>query len=144
MRTNAFTLIEMVLVILIVSVIASLALVAYNDVMSQQVERRMITDLKAIDAAIRIRESRLGPYDTCGAGCATAQLNADLGLKLTPLAHVTYRCFWTGVTENRCRGEYSEGPTYWEVTLWPASVGDNPYCSSGTCPTCTAAGCDYL
>lgn len=143
MRTNGFTLIEMVMVIIILSVIVTLAMVGFRDTMSQQVEHQIIMDLKAIQTAIRMYATHSGEYDVCGAGCATAQLNAGLGLHIAPPENVTYRCFWTG-SDNRCRGEYSEGATYWEVTYWPGGAGQDPYCSNGVCPTCKATGCHFL
>jgi len=144
MRIRGFTMIECLVSVIIVTVIAGLALMGYTDMMVKQAEYQIFIDLKTIHTAIRIREAQQGTYDLCGAGCATAKLNSDLGLHLSPAPEVTYRCFYTVADGNRCRGEYLKGASYWEVTLWPA-VSDDAYCSTGNnCPTCTAAGCNLL
>lgn len=131
---KAFTLMELVIVVITISVIAVFAIPNFKKAVDRRYESSIVLDLTAINAAQEIYKSRYGAYYTFsnpsgqGKSSINAKLNLNIGLQgayfLCHPRSGVYECFGS------IRG--------FSIYMNPGSInpGTNPYCSPpGSCPT---------
>lgn len=137
---KAFTLLEVVVVMIIVAVLASIALPRYNKTVDRSLEDSAILNLKSIHAANEVYESRSGGYYPGVENATSASLteiNANMGLSIIgndivytctgPVGGASYTC--TAVAHSGTGNQFTV-----RVTQADIAPGDNPCCSTGSCP----------
>lgn len=129
MTSNAFTLMEITLVILIISIIAAFTIPNYTRAVRKADERNIITNLLAMRAAAdmyTIDGAHLGAWGSLNA------INTDLGLSAMD-TKATYTCGSAAGQTNRCTATHLLG---WAIEFHDEHSDGRLHCSAGTCPTC--------
>ena len=130
-NTKAFTLTEIMVVVILIGIIAAFGIPNYQKAVDKAHERDAVIQLTALHAANRVYQAQVGTY-LVGTNLDIDDINSGMGINLianeldylynsdgtTFTATATYRSFTVGVTES-------------------AIVKDtNPYCvTPGTCPS---------
>ena len=125
---NAFTLMEVVVVILIISIIAAFSIPNYTKAVAKSDERNMITNLKVMRAAVELYTAdgrNIGTWNDLGT------INDNLGISVLD-TKATYDCTNTGIT-NGCTATHVNG---WELQFHAEHSNNLIHCSAGTCPSC--------
>lgn len=108
-----FTLLEILVVLLIIGIVASLGMVNYNNLRQQQVGREISANLKLIAAAEKILRMEEGNYVFCG---NTTAVNSNLKLAIPTgdgTANANYTVTTLGNTFNASGVERVGGRTWW-------------------------------
>jgi len=106
---NAFTLTEVIIVTVIISIIAAFALPNYFKSVRKQYERRIITDLKSIHAANEVYHAQTKIYLPPDAAAGTlANMNQILEINVLADSKITYSCDGDGSVYT-CAGTYNAG-----------------------------------
>lgn len=135
---SAFTLLEIVVVMIIIAVLASIALPQYGKTVNRSLEDSVILNLKSIHANNEVYRSRSGGYfpaDVGGVDLST--INDELGLSIIsndtvyscsgPVDGSAYTC--TGVIHSGQGNEFTV-----RLTEADLAAGGNPCCNAGDCP----------
>ena len=131
---RGFTLTELVITVVIISVIAAFAIPSYQKAVLKAYERNAILNLMTIHGANEIYHARAGQY-VSGAGLDLAGINNALSINVAD-ADMTY-----SYTRNVLTGAYTvtaawAGGSSFTVGINQNPVGGgNPYCSAGSCPS---------
>lgn len=144
-NTKAFTLAEVIIVTVIISVIAAFALPNYFKSVRKQYERRIITDLKSIHAANEVYHAQTRVYLPPDAAAGTlVNMNQNLEINVLADSKITYSCDGDGSVYT-CTGAYNAGGSgefSILITQDPLAYDTfndiyNPYCDSSgpTCPS---------
>jgi len=122
---KGFTLVELIIVIIIVGILASLGLTQYNKVVekSRAAEARMILGT--------LRSAEVAEMSENGAYVAVSGLGVDAPAACTTTHFFSYACATTGVcTATRCTtgGKPQQGTTSWTKALdiagaWTGTAG---------------------
>ena len=138
---RAFTLMELITVVVIVSIIAAFAIPNYNRSVLKAHEKDIVANMRAIVAAEEIYRSENGVYWPTGfGGMLTPLINTNLRLGIVE-NQVVYTCFRFGGLGHMCQAIYQPNPQ-WTIRMSTFSaVPWNIVCFGGGCPTCTGAGC---
>lgn len=134
---NAFTLMELMVVIFLIGVIAAFALPNYDKSVRKAHEQDMVAQLKTLHAANLMYNARNGTYWDTGANTDISTINGTLGLNLISSDGTAYS--YTGGPGG---GSYTAAATWQTYTIsvtgLPLSNG-NPCCASTNClsiPNC--------
>jgi len=136
---KAFTLVELGLVVIIVTVLATIALPRFTTALERGYEADAVNQLRSIHAAQRIYRSRAKTYwPNPAAGTQNvAAINTNLGLSVIENGFAI-TCT-EGNTTFFCQAVRTTGGAY-TVGVDENSLGaNNPCCEAGTCPTITVA-----
>jgi len=131
---KAFTLIEIMVVVLIVGIIAAFALPNYSKSVRKARERDMELQLRTIHAANNILEAQQGTYWNTAAADVTNlnTINNTLGINIIATDGTTY-------TYNSADGSAFTATASWDnfsVRVNDGALdGTNLCCSAGTCPS---------
>ena len=131
---QAFTLMELMIVIVIIGVIASFALPQYHKTVERAYEREAIRNLTMVHAAEQVYQVENGTYWNSGTqGDCLANLNTNLRLNIIA-GEMTYGCDGDGTlftfTADRAGslGDFTVSVTDAELS------STNPSCTAGACP----------
>ncbi len=129
-----FTLTEIIIVVVILGVLASLALVRYTDMIKKGREQDAVNQLKAIHAANHIFFERNNPPGfLSGANLDLDAINTNLGLSIFSNG-ITYQ--YTGNANSFTATATIPGTGGFTVSIDDNDVSaTNPWCSAGSCPT---------
>ena len=142
---QAFTLIEMTTVIIIIGILAAFAIPQYQASLQRAYEKSAVMNLRSIVAAEHIYKVENGSHWVAIA--TVNDINNTLRLKIIP-DHVTYSCDISGAPNDfRCIAQ-STGSVAWQAAVSSAVNDGAPWClseeASGTfCPLCRTTGCPY-
>ena len=138
---KAFTLMEIMIVVIIISILAGFAIPQYQGSLERAYEKSAVMNLRSVVAAEHIYKVENGSHWVAVA--TVTDINNNLKLNIIP-DHVTYSCDLSGAPNDfRCIAQ-STGSVGWQVAA--SSPAGNTWCLSapGTpCPLCTAASCPY-
>ena len=143
MNNKAFTIMEILVVIIIVSVIAIFGLPNYNRSLERAYEREAIEKLKLIHAAQQLyfvgNDNTYWPPNGWIGGTTATKININLHLELMESGMI-YACTVTGNNATfSCAAD--RGPTAVftvsvDQTILSDTAGiENPCCGAGACPT---------
>ena len=143
-RHNAFTLTELVIVIVITGLIAAFAIPSYNKSINRTQERDAYYQLQVIQRAEEIylaKNNTYWPFDSPTGGPYTHHDVDDINtaLRLNIIENdVTYDCWGDGAADNSCTATSDTGT--FTILLAPDQMYIyNPCCSAGLCqvvPAC--------
>ncbi|MCK5013836.1 MAG: prepilin-type N-terminal cleavage/methylation domain-containing protein [Candidatus Omnitrophica bacterium] len=128
-KIRAFTLMEVISVVLIISIIASFSVVNYSKAILKADERNMIANLMVMRSAVGIYtlDGR-----TIGAWNSLAAINNNLVLSILD-TKATYACRNAAGFTNGCTATHPRG---WAVHFHDEHSGGGIHCSAGACPSC--------
>ena len=143
MKTKAFTLMELVVVIILVSIVAAFAVPSYISGIRRARERDMNAQLRVIYSAAQLYRSQAGQYPNQASGNLT-YINQTFGLTLPPVNGFVYRyssadpaLFEAGIQWNTPGG----------VRLFDLEINQgllsatNPCCNAGAIACPSVPGC---
>ena len=141
---QAFTLIEMTTVIIIIGILAAFAIPQYQASLDRAYEKSAVMNLRSVVAAEHIYKVENGSHWVAIA--TVNDINPTLRLNIIP-DHVTYSCDISGAPNDfRCMAQ-STGTVQWQAAVSSAVNDGAPWCLSevsGTlCPLCRTTGCPY-
>ena len=137
---ESYTLAEVMIVIIIVSILAGFAIPQYQQTMERSYEKSAVMDLRSLTSSQEVYKIENGGYWVPGAIANTATINSTLRLNLVD-TYTTHTCAATGTPNYQCRATY---PTAgWAVGVDSTLINGAPYCIAATCPRCVAGGCPY-
>lgn len=132
-QTKAFTLTELMIVVVIVGITATFAIPSYTKSIARSHQRDMVTQLQTLHASNLIYRAQAGTYwDTGGtAETALATINSTLGINIIANDGTTY-------SYNSADGSAFTATAAWggfivSVDEGAIVAGTNPSCS-GSCP----------
>ena len=140
---RAFTLLEAVVTVVLVTTIASLAIANLQKTLEHAAERQAMVDLMTIVSAEKIYFAKNNRHWPTHLGTPLSDIEAvndNLGLNLPEPSNIQYTCE-TGGGLN-CEASYNNDK--WVLSAYAPLNGFKPYCSSGSCPSCksaTTGGC---
>ena len=140
MRKKAFTLTELLVVVLIIGIMASFAVPNYTKSVERSHQTDAVNQLTTIWSAnqiIRAQTGRFWPADNNGGfGYLIADINSNLGLGVIQNG-MTYNCVGAGVPPGTftCTAVRQAPATAFTVSVTEAVLSaTNPQCTSGACP----------
>lgn len=139
-NTNAFTIMEIMIVVVILGVIAGFALPNYTKAMERTYAADAISQLSALHAANGVMYARTRSYWPTSTVNNVTTINDTLSINIVPNG-MTYSCTGDG-TSFTCTATRTTGTFAVQVTEAPLQVSvpannttDNPRCISGVaCP----------
>ena len=131
---KAFTIMEMMVVIIIISIIAAFAIPSYERTMDKSRERIVILNLLSIRSAMDIWLAKRSNNYPAAVWNSLGEINTELGINLID-TDATYSCTWTGPPPDDwgCTGNLA-GP--WQIHFHRGHVGNQLHCTNGACPSC--------
>jgi prepilin-type N-terminal cleavage/methylation domain-containing protein len=136
---RAFTLVELIVVVIIMGVLTAAAIVQFNKSIQRAAEREAVLNLRAMVGAIQIYHSKNGTWPP-GMANVTA-INGTLGTSFADTGKLTFACDLTsGGNDYGCEAVSVYG---WTVVDDGKGSNDTLHCSGSgpACPTCDASGC---
>lgn len=127
-QKNAFSLMELMVVVTIVAVIAAFGIPNYQKSVDLSIAKDAVNNLKLIGAAQQLYYARNGSSYPSGGPVDVFQINTNLHLSILQQQGVTYSCSGNTSVCTATRGSWT-----YSITL-PAASGAVPTCSAGTCP----------
>lgn len=124
---HAFTLMEMMVVIIALGAITAIALPNYNRSVAIARERRALNNLYLIHDA---EKSSSIP---AGSTYNLSQINTNLALNILADGDV-YQCQFNNPNVYTCTVQFHSGAYQLTLTGDPVDTTDNPCCSAGACP----------
>jgi prepilin-type N-terminal cleavage/methylation domain-containing protein len=126
---KAFTIMEFLIVVIIISVIVAFGMPNYGKVGAKADERNMIANLQTLRAAV---DMFVMDGDVLGNWNSLALINSNLRLSILD-TKATYRCRTGGGETNACTATHPAG---WALQFHDEHSNRLIHCSAGTCPTC--------
>ena len=143
MKTKAFTLMEMVVVIILVSIVAAFAIPSYITGIRKARERDMNVQLKVIHSAAQLYRSQAGQYPNQASGPLN-YINQTFGLTLPPVIGFVYRYSSVdpALFEADIQWDAPGGARLFdlEINQGPFSA-TNPCCNAGSIACPSVPGC---
>lgn len=132
---KAFTIMEILIVVIIIGVIAAFAIPNYGKSVAQSRLQDAILQLSAIRTANQVYYARTGSYWPPSGTENVAAINSNLSLNIIENGQ-TYSCTGTGATFSCSAVTLPLGPSSFTTTVTQAPLSTtNPQCTSGTtCP----------
>jgi prepilin-type N-terminal cleavage/methylation domain-containing protein len=133
MNVKAVTLMELMVVVIIIGVLATLALPAFRGMKERALNKEAMANLKLIQAAERIYRMEYGVYRACGnTGVVKTQLKLDLSDQ-----NWEYRTTVPGGDlDARATRDITRGaPAAWVREFGIDEIREEACCVSGNCPS---------
>ncbi len=125
---DGFTLMELIIVVVIVGILASLGIPSYLNMKEQALDKEAVSSLKLLRAANRYYRSKFGVYYPNGSTTSSLpQINANLSLDLRSNNWVFSVAGGGSFSANASR---AGGNRSWAIGATPA----DPVCSGSPCP----------
>jgi len=137
---NAFTLIELMTVVIILGIIAGFGIPGYQKTRGRVIEKEGAHSLAVIASAMEMFRLRNPGYPDPpgGANLDVNDINTTLSLGIIE-QNINYTC--ADDDDNTTFTCTADPDDYtWELNISETNDG-NPRCSIATCPTCVAGGC---
>lgn len=128
---NAFTLVELIVVVVIVAILASVGIPKYMKTVDAAQIRDARTQLIALHAANEIYRAQSGGQYLPGTTLNLSQINAGLSINIIAASNVTYAYTRTSTTTYSATATFTSG-----LAAYTISVNQNPISSSN--PSCAA------
>ncbi|MCD4779382.1 MAG: prepilin-type N-terminal cleavage/methylation domain-containing protein [Candidatus Omnitrophica bacterium] len=132
---KGFTLLEIIIVVILLSIIAGFAIPSYNKSMRRTHEQDAVVQLTALHVANELYEAQADQY-LQGAGLSLTQVNN--GLHISIMANEMTYSYTSGAGSYAATSSWNETGTSHDFTLRVNQTtisSSNPCCSAGTCPT---------
>ena len=157
MSKKAFSLMELMIVVIVVGVVSAVALPNYEHMRSRQRERVAAGNMEMLIEAVKIYKSKHN--GTISGFTDVNQINEQLNVELVNSDNISYEC-QIGTSDSIspsgaffCAALYNDGPSKWAITF-NFDVKDAPavvHCYSdlyngvdyGHCPSCRTTGCPW-
>jgi prepilin-type N-terminal cleavage/methylation domain-containing protein len=130
-KTKAFTLAEILIVIVIIAILAAFGFPNYAKAVAKADEHNIIANLVTMRAAINLYVENGG---TVGNWNNIAAINTNLGLSILD-TRASYSCSSSGGYTNGCTAVHPSG---WSLQFHEEDSSGGVHCSAGTCPSCPA------
>ena len=140
-RKRSFTLMELVVVVVVVSVLATIALTKYNKTLQCGKEREIINNLYTIYGAARAYKIKYGTYPTANMS-NLATINSTLGLNIISSDATTLYQYDTVAHTFK-----AISPQLWEVHSHDGVTFIHCNTTAPACPTCSGdsgTGCGNI
>ena len=132
--SQAFTLTELIITVVIISMIAAFAIPNYQKAVRKTYERNAILYLTTIHGANEIYKARSGEY-VSATPLDLAGINNALSINIID-TDMTYSYTFTAATSTYIAKAAWTGGNNFTVGITQAPVtGANPYCFAGACPS---------
>jgi len=136
-RLKAFTIMEVLIVVILVGVVAAFAIPNYNKGLEKSDEREAVSNLRLIAQALEVYNFRNRQYPSANMP-QVSDINTTLDLGILE-RNVDYSCTTPGANV-RCTGTSNYG---WGVRYTTPLDSNSVICHTGGCPSCPANGCSY-
>jgi prepilin-type N-terminal cleavage/methylation domain-containing protein len=137
---NAFTLMELLVVVVILGIIAAFGIPNYNRSQEKADEREAVSNLRIIAQALEMLKIRDGEYPNLDMP-EFGDINSVLNLGIIE-QNMDYNCSLPADSLPLCTAVSSYG---WELRYDTQNIGFGVHCSElGGCPSCAAAYCSYI
>lgn len=130
-KIRAFTLTEIIMVIIIISIITAFMVPNYFKTILKADERNMIANLMAMRAAVELYTTGGG---TVGTWNSLSTINNNLATSIID-PKATYACQNAPGATNQCTATHPRG---WAIQFHDEHSDGLLHCSAGTCPSCPA------
>ena len=130
-KIGAFTLMEVISVVIIVTIIAAFSIPNYTKAILKSDERNMVTNLRVMRTAVEIYTDNGG---TIGAWNSLATINNNMGIGIID-PKATYACIRNADASNQCTATHPRG---WALQFNDKVSNGLLNCSIATCPSCPA------
>lgn len=142
---TGFTLMEVIIVVVLISIIAAFAVPNYNKALQKSDEREAIVNLELMWEATKIYRVRTGDYLTV-AQPGISDINQTLNTSIIE-SNMVYSCSVLGGNGSSLGCE-ADSPDGWGLCFHSdplvAGIGAGEiYCYTGGCPSCAAVNCVY-
>ena len=136
-KKYAFTLTELLIVVIIISVMAAFTIPNYSRSIERSHRRDAETQLTTIWSANQVYRAQYGSYwppnNNGGPGYDITAINSNLGLGIIPNG-MTYNCTSVAANTFTCTAVRQPASSF-TITVTQAQIGgSNPACTAGTCP----------
>ena len=131
--TRAFTLIELIVVVILIGIVAAVGIPNYEKTMERAQEKDAVSNLDIILEAAKLHMSHND--DAFPADLADiVAINSALTLNIIEQQGNTYSCNSPDANSYECDASNSRGS--WTVTIeFDKVTGESLSCTAGTCPT---------
>ena len=129
---KAFTIMELLLVIIIIGIMVGFAIPNYNRSVERAYEQDAIMQLSAIHAAEQVYYAKEGAYWPTDTSYPVDQINANLHMNVIENG-LTFTCIPSALSF-QCTAQRAGGIFTIQI-ISGALAAQNPCCSAGTCPT---------
>ena len=130
---KAFSLIEIMIVIIVLGILAAFAIPSYQKTKEAGEERTAAANLKIIENSLEQYKNQNGTYPTVNCADVTA-VNTTFGLSIIAEG-VSYTCLFD-TFPYECKATHSSG---WDIHIRSDEINKHVHCNTGTCPTCKNA-----
>lgn len=134
--SSAFTLVEVMIVIIIMGVMAGLAIPQYTRSVTISKERRALNNLYLIHNANITYQRHNGNYWPPSGSEDLAAINTNLAINILADGD-TYTCIFVA-SSYQCTAQFDNNAYTLRLISSPIAEGVNPCCSAGTCPLTAA------
>lgn len=130
---NAFTFIELMVVVIIIAIIAGFAIPNYQTAVERAYERDAIANLATLHGANQIYRAQNNVYWPPSGSSTFVAINTALGLSLFQNG-LTYTIGGDGTTFTATARRWGPAAGFTVTVTQAILSATNPQCTSGTCP----------
>lgn len=128
---KAFTLMEVVIVIVIIGIIAAFGLPNYAKSVARANEKEAAANLRIIASALQVYQAQTGGWPPAGDLTNINNINQNLGISIIP-NNMSYSCSDIAGANLQCN---ADSPSGWQLEIETTTPTFEPYCSGGSCPS---------
>lgn len=135
---SAFTLVELMVVVIIIGILASVGIPKYMKTVTSAQIRDIMTQLTTLHAANEIYRAQDGDEYLPGSGLSLTQINSGLNINIIAQSNVTYDYTRSSKTTYTADATFTAGGATYTISLTQDPISStNPSCaaSPGSCPS---------